>query len=42
MDAQIVKQASFGELVTIKKFKNQAVFIRLKKKGLRQMGKLGF
>ena len=42
MDAQIVKQAGFGELVTIKKFKNQAVFFRLKKKGLRQMGKLGF
>ena len=42
MDAQIVKQASFGELITIKKFKSQAVFIRLKKRGLRQMGKLGF
>ena len=27
---------------TIKKFKNQAVFVRLKKKGLRQMNKLGF
>ena len=42
MDAQVIKSASFGELVTIKKFKKQAVFVRLKKKGLRQMGKLGF
>ena len=42
MDAQAVKSASFGDLITIKKFKKQAVFVRLKKKGLRQMSKLGF
>jgi len=42
MDAQVIKSAGFGELVTIKKFKKQAVFVRLKKKGLRQMSKLGF
>ena len=42
MDAQVIKSAGFGELVTIKKFKKQAVFVRLKKRGLRQMGKLGF
>ena len=42
MDAQVVKSASFGDLITIKKYKKQAVFVRLKKKGLRQMAKLGF
>jgi NAD+ kinase len=42
MDAQAVKSASFEDLITIKKFKKQAVFVRLKKKGLRQMSKLGF
>ena len=42
MDAQVIKSASFEDLITIKKYKNQAVFVRLKKKGLRQMTKLGF
>jgi len=42
MDAQVIKSAGFDELITIKKFKKQAIFVRLKKKGLRQMGKLGF
>ena len=42
MDAQVVKSAGFGDLITIKKYKKQAVFVRLKKKGLRQMTKLGF
>jgi len=42
MDAQVIKSAGFGEIITIKKYKKQAVFVRLKKKGLRQMTKLGF
>lgn len=42
MDAQVVKSASFGEAITIKKYKKQAVFVRLGKRGLRQMSKLGF
>ena len=42
MDAQVIKSSVFEDLVTIKKFKKQAVFVRLKKRGLRQMGKLGF
>jgi len=42
MDAQVVKSASFEDIITIKKYKNQAVFVRLKKQGLRQMSKLGF
>ena len=42
MDAQVIKSASVEDLITIKKYKNQAVFVRLKKKGLRQMVKLGF
>jgi len=42
MDAQVIKSSVFEDLVTIKKFKNPAVFVRLKKRGLRQMGKLGF
>ena len=42
MDAQVVKSAGFGDLITIKKYKKQAVFVRLKKRGLRQMTKLGF
>ena len=42
MDAQVIKSAGFGDLITIKKYKKQAVFVRLKKKGLRQMTKLGF
>ncbi len=42
MDAQVVKSAGFEEPITIKKYKKQAVFVRLKKQGLRQMSKLGF
>ena len=42
MDAQVVKSAGFEELITIQKYKKQAVFIRLKKRGLRQMNRLGF
>ena len=42
MDAQVVKSAGFGEAITIKKYKKPAVFVRLKKRGLRQMSKLGF
>ena len=42
MDAQVVKSAGFEEPITIKKYKKQAVFIRLKKRGLRQMKRLGF
>ncbi|MDE1726308.1 MAG: NAD(+)/NADH kinase [Thaumarchaeota archaeon] len=42
MDAQVVKAARFDEVITIRKYKKQAVFVRLKKRGLRQMSKLGF
>ncbi len=42
MDAQVVKTAGYEEAITIKKYKKHAVFLRLKKRGLRQMGKLGF
>ena len=42
MDAQVVASAGFGEKITITKFKKPAVFVRLKKRGLRQMSKLGF
>ncbi|WP_342752364.1 NAD(+)/NADH kinase [Nitrosopumilus sp. b1] len=42
MDAQVVKSAGFGEPITIKKYNKHAVFVRLKKRGLRQMSKLGF
>ena len=42
MDAQMIRSAGVGETITIKKFKKQAVFVRLRKKGLRQMNKLGF
>jgi NAD+ kinase len=42
MDAQVIKSAGFDDLITIKKYKKAAVFVRLKKKGLRQMTKLGF
>jgi len=42
MDAQVVKSAGFDEPITIKKYKKQAVFVRLRKRGLRQMSKLGF
>ncbi len=42
MDAQVVRSAGYGEPITIKKYKKPAVFVRLKKRGLRQMSKLGF
>ena len=42
MDAQVVKSAGYDEPITIKKYKKPAVFVRLKKRGLRQMSKLGF
>ena len=42
MDAQVVKSAGFEEPIVIKKYKKHAVFVRLKKQGLRQMSKLGF
>ena len=42
MDAQVVKSIGYEEPITIKKYKKHAVFVRLKKRGLRQMSKLGF
>lgn len=42
MDAQVIKACDFGEPIVIKKHKVQAVFVRLKRQGLRQMSKLGF
>ena len=42
MDAQVIKSAGFGETITIKKYNTPATFVRLKKRGLRQMSKLGF
>ncbi len=42
MDAQVVKTVGFDEPIIIKKYKKPAVFVRLKKRGLRQMSKLGF
>jgi NAD+ kinase len=42
MDAQVVKTAGFEEPIAIKKHKTQAVFVRFKKQGLRQMSRLGF
>jgi NAD+ kinase len=42
IDAQVVKSAGYEESIIIKKYKSSAVFIRLKKRGLRQMSKLGF
>lgn len=42
MDAQVIKVCDFGEPIVIKKQKVQAVFVRLKRQGLRQMSKLGF
>jgi NAD+ kinase len=41
MDAQVVKTANFEEPIIIKKHAKRAVFVRLKKQGLRQMSKLG-
>ena len=42
VDAQVVKSVGYEEPIIIKKYKSPAVFIRLKKRGLRQMSKLGF
>ena len=42
MDAQVVRTVGFEETITIKKYRTPAVFVRLKKRGLRQMSKLGF
>lgn len=42
MDAQVIKPVEFEEPITISKYKNPAVFVRLRKRGLRQMSKLGF
>ena len=42
MDAQVIKSAGYEEPIIIKKYKKPAVFVRLKKRGLRQMSKLGF
>lgn len=42
MDAQVIKTAGVDEVITIRKYKKHAVFVRLKKRGLRQMSKLGF
>lgn len=42
IDAQVVKSVGFDEPIIIKKYKKPAVFVRLKKRGLRQMSKLGF
>lgn len=42
MDAQVVKTVGYEEPITIRKYKKHAVFLRLKKRGLRQMSKLGF
>ena len=41
MDAQVIKTAGFEEPIVIKKHPKRAVFVRLKKRGLRQMSKLG-
>ena len=42
MDAQVVKAVGYEEPITIRKYKKPAVFLRLKKRGLREMSKLGF
>ena len=42
MDAQVIKVAGYGEPITIKKYSKPAVFVRLKKRGLRQLSKLEF
>ena len=42
MDAQVVKEAGYEECVTVKKHPRHAVFVRLKRRGLRQMSRLGF
>ena len=42
MDAQVIKPARNDDIITIRKYKKYAVFVRIKKRGLRQMSKLGF
>ena len=42
VDAQVIQDVGYGEVITIRRHKKPAVFIRLKKRGLRQMSKLGF
>ena len=42
MDAQVICDAGYDEAITIKRHNRRAVFVRLKKRGLRQMSKLGF
>lgn len=42
MDAQVITTAGMDEVITIRKYKKQAVFVRIKKRGLRQMSNLGF
>lgn len=42
MDAQVVRAVGYDEPIIIKRYKKPAVFLRLKKRGLRQMSKLGF
>ena len=42
MDAQVIKPARNDDIITIRKYKKRAVFVRIKKRGLRQMSKLGF
>ena len=42
MDAQVVRAVGYEESIIISKYKKPAVFLRLKKRGLRQMSKLGF
>lgn len=42
MDAQVIRSAGYDETITIKKYRQRAVFVRLKRRGLRQMSKMGF
>ena len=42
VDAQVIRGAGYGDVISIRRHKSDAVFIRLKKRGLRQMSKLGF
>ena len=42
MDAQVIRDPGYGETITIRRHRRRAVFMRLKKRGLRQMSKLGF
>jgi NAD+ kinase len=42
MDAQVIKQTRDDDVITIRRYEKQAIFVRLKKRGLRQMSKLGF